>query len=92
LLQAAYTNENLKSVVIEFHKKSSGGQPGNITYRITLTNASISLISQYGGTALPDSNGNLVNNGNMAEEISLNFQNIVVENLIANTSATDDWK
>jgi type VI secretion system secreted protein Hcp len=93
LLQAAYSNENLKTVVIEFYKKLSNGQPGNISYRITLTNASISLISQYGGTAFADNNaGNLATNGNLVEEITLTFQKISIENLVGNTTAADDWK
>jgi type VI secretion system secreted protein Hcp len=92
LLQAAYNNETLKTVVIEFYKKSSNGQSTTLSHKITLTNASISLISQYGGTATPDNNSNQVNNGNLVEEISFTFQNIVFENLVANTSAVDDWK
>ncbi len=91
LLQAAYNNEVLKTVVIEFNKKSSSGQ-ATVFYKITLTNATISLISQYGGTASADNNGNLVNNSNLDEEVTLNFQNISFENLIGNTSVRDDWK
>jgi type VI secretion system secreted protein Hcp len=90
LLMSAFTNETLKSVVIEFTKKnSSGGQ--STYYRITLTNASISQISQYGGIALSDGI-NLNNNGNMFEEVSISFENIAVENLVGNTSAADNWK
>jgi type VI secretion system secreted protein Hcp len=91
LLQAAYDNEDLKTVVIEFYKRSSTGQ-STLSYKVTLTNASISLISQYGGTASPDNNGNAVNNSNLAEEITLTFQNIVFENLVGNTSAVDNWR
>jgi type VI secretion system secreted protein Hcp len=90
LLQSASANESLRTVVIEFLKKSADGRQ-NIFYRITLTNASISQISQYGGVALADGI-NLNGNGNLFEEVSLTYQSITVENLIGNTSATDDWK
>jgi len=90
LLQSSYNNEVLKTVVIEFSKKSSTGQP-TVFYRITLTNATISLISQYGGTASPD-NGTQLNSTYPVEEVSLNFQKIEIENTIGNTSAADDWK
>jgi len=91
LLQSSYNNEVLKTVTIEFSKKSSNGS-ASVFYRITLTNATISLISQYGGTASSDNNGTLVNNTNLVEEVSLNFQKIEVENIVGNTSAVDDWK
>jgi len=91
LLQAAYSNEILKSVVIEFYKKNAEGRP-NVYYKITLTNASISQISQYGGTASAENSTNTVNNGNTAEEITLTFQNITIEHLIGNTSAVDNWR
>jgi len=91
LLQAAITNEVLKSVVIEFYKRSSSGA-STAYYRITLTNASVSLITQYGGTASSENNSNLVNNTNLVEEISLNFQSISFENIVANIAASDDWR
>ena len=90
LLQAATTNEILKSVVIEFYKKASDGRL-QLYYRITLTNASISQLSQYGGTALGDSGYNMNSTGNTYEEVSMTYQNIQFEHVIGNTAASDDW-
>src|ERR1700733_6285930 len=84
LVQAAGTNEILKSVVIEFYKKTSDGRQ-QLYYRITLTNASISQISQYGGTALGDSGYNMNSTGNTYEEVSMTYQNIQFEHVIGNT-------
>ena len=50
LLQALYTNEVLRTVVIEFYKKSPTGTEV-LFYTMTLTNATISSIAQNGGTA-----------------------------------------
>jgi type VI secretion system secreted protein Hcp len=90
LLQAAVTGEVLKSVVIEFYKKASDGRQ-QLYYRVTLSNASVSQISQYGGTAQGDGGYNLNNTGNTYEEISVTYQNIQFEHVIGNTAASDDW-
>jgi type VI secretion system secreted protein Hcp len=90
LLQSAYSNEILKNVVIEFLKKDREGRTTTY-YKITLTNATISQISQYGGIASPDNAINLNNNGNMYEEVSLTFQSIQFDHLVGNTSAIDNW-
>ncbi|HZY40303.1 MAG TPA: type VI secretion system tube protein TssD [Mucilaginibacter sp.] len=90
LLQAASTNETLKSVVIEFYKKASDGRL-QLYYKITLSNASISQLSQYGGTALGDNGYNLNSTGNTYEEVSMTYQNIQFEHVIGNTVASDDW-
>jgi len=91
LLQALCTNEILKSVVIEFYKKASDGRQ-QLYYRVTLTNASISQLTQYGGTALGDSGYNLNSTGNTYEEVSMTYQNIQFEHVIGNTAAADDWE
>ena len=90
LLQSAYTNENLKTVTIEFIKKAADGRQ-TITYKVTLKNASISLISQYGGTASADNGVSLTNNGNLFEEITFTFQDIQSDHLVGNTTAMDSW-
>ncbi|MDB5133784.1 MAG: type secretion system effector, Hcp1 family [Mucilaginibacter sp.] len=90
LLQAAYNNETLKTVTIEFTKKSADGRQ-TIAYRVTLKNASISLISQYGGTASADNGVNLTNNGSLFEEVTFTFQDIQSDHLIGNTTAMDSW-
>jgi type VI secretion system secreted protein Hcp len=87
LLQAAYTNENLKSVAIEFFKVAANGKltPFQI---IRLTNASISKVNQYGGTASPEK---VIPNNNPYEEISFTFQKIEISIIEGKTTATDDW-
>ncbi|HEY8784303.1 MAG TPA: type VI secretion system tube protein Hcp [Mucilaginibacter sp.] len=89
LLQAAYTNENLRSVVIEFYKKAADGRTF-LSHKITLTNASISLISQYGGIVSAENSSN--NNGNGVEEVTLTFQKIEFENPVGNTMTEDEWR
>jgi type VI secretion system secreted protein Hcp len=86
LLTALYTNEVLKTVVIEFYKRSQTGMEVPF-YTITLTNATISAIAQNGGTA-PEKVGtsNIPN-----EEISFVFQKIEVNYKDGNVSAADDW-
>jgi len=91
LLQSAYSNETLKSVVIEFIKSDRQGRP-MIYYKVTLTNATISLISQYGGTASADNSLNLNSNGGQFEEVSLNFESIQIDHLVGNTSVIDNWR
>lgn len=90
LLQSAYNNEVLKSVLIEFVKKSADGKMSTF-YKVTLTNASISLISQFGGTAQGDSGFNPNSTGGHYEEVSLTFQNIQIDHLVGNTSVVDGW-
>jgi type VI secretion system secreted protein Hcp len=91
LLQSAYSNETLKSVVIEFTKSDQQGRP-TIYYKVTLSNATISQISQYGGIASADNSVNLNSKGGQFEEVSFNFENIEIDHLIGNTTATDNWR
>jgi len=85
LLQALYSNESLKTVTIEFYKKSPNGQ-SVLYYRVRLTNATVSQISQAAGTSSGSTKGT------PAEHISLVFQKIEIDNLEAKTSAADDWE
>src|SRR5262249_34546565 len=75
---AAVTNEALDKVVINFFKAQANGKEVNF-YRVTLTAASISEFKQYspGPTVL--------------EDVSMTFQKIEQEDLLAKTSASDDW-
>ena len=78
-LQAAATNENLKSVVINFWKTDRTGKEINF-YRVTLTNASIASVRQ-------DTAGSTVD-----EEESFTFQKIEQENLVGQTLFEDDFQ
>lgn len=87
ILQAASTDEVLKTVVIELYRVAGNGK-NDIYETIRLTNATISKVSQYGGTSSPEK---LLPNSNPYEEISFTFQKIQVENNDSKTSAADDW-
>lgn len=78
LLNAVATNENLKSVVIDFWVTSRTGKEVNY-YRVTLTDASISSIKQF-------SAGLTVN-----EDIGFTFRKVEQESLTGKTTFTDDW-
>jgi type VI secretion system secreted protein Hcp len=84
LLQALYTNEVLKTVTIEFYKRSAAGLETPF-YTITLTNATVSGITQNGGTASEKTTAL------PSEEISFVFQKIEITNIEAKTTAADDW-
>jgi type VI secretion system secreted protein Hcp len=87
LLQAAYTNEDLKTVTIEFTRKGMDGRMA-VFETIRLTNATISKVSQYGGVSSPDK---LIPNNLPMEEVSFTYQKIDIENMESKTSATDNW-
>src|SRR5260221_12423659 len=53
LFQAAFTNDLLKTVTIDLVRKGLDGKMV-LFETITLTNASVSKVSQYGGTASPE--------------------------------------
>lgn len=76
--QSTATNETLTKVVINFFKTQANGKEVNF-YRVTLMNATIAELKQYtsGDTVL--------------EDISFTFQKIEQDDLLANTSAFDDW-
>lgn len=75
---AAVNNEPLDKVVINFFKAQANGKEVNF-YRVTLTNATISEFKQ-------SSSGPTV-----LEDVSLTFQKIEQDDLLAKTSAIDDW-
>jgi type VI secretion system secreted protein Hcp len=79
ILNALSTNENLKTVVVNFWKTDPKTGPLN-TYRVTLTNGSVSEVRQY--TA----------NGGALEDVSFTFQRIRQEDLVAKTVWEDSWE
>ena len=87
LLDAAFTNENLKTVTIEFYHMDNKGR-SSVFQTIRLMNASVSKVSQYGGTSSPEK---LAPNTNPYEEVSFTFQKITIENSEGKTTAADDW-
>ncbi len=87
LLQMLYTNESLKSVKIDFYKRSATGML-TLFQAIQLTNATISEVSQYGGTLSPDK---LIPNSLVNENVSFTFQKIEFSNIEGKTTAADNW-
>jgi type VI secretion system Hcp family effector len=75
---ACATNENLKSVILEFTQIDSTGNE-KTAYRIRLTNAHIISIHQF------------TEHGQEMEEISFTFKKIEQASLLANTISMDDW-
>jgi type VI secretion system secreted protein Hcp len=86
LVQAAVTNEALRSVTFEFVKTNPNGQ--EIIYEtITLTNATVASIKRYiatpTGSEQPDPRA--------LEDVSLTFQKIEIKNTVAGTASMDTW-
>ena len=79
ILSAASTNENLKSVVINFWQTTRTGTEVNY-YRVTLTNASISDVRQFSAGAT------------VSEDVSFTFQKIEQDSLTGHTSYSDNWE
>jgi type VI secretion system secreted protein Hcp len=75
---ACATNENLKSVILEFTQIDSTGNE-KTAYRIRLTNAHVASIHQF------------TEHGQEMEEISFAFKKIEQTSLLANTMSMDDW-
>jgi type VI secretion system secreted protein Hcp len=87
LIEAAYNNEVLKTVTIEFYRVAPDGKQA-IFQTFRLTNVTISKVSQFGGTSCPEK---LVPNSIPYEEVSFVFQKIEIDNNEAKTSAVDNW-
>src|SRR5690349_4686649 len=77
ILNALVTNENLKSVVINFYQSTRTGTEVNY-YRVTLTNANISQDKQF------------TNGSTVSEEVSFVFQKIEQQSLTGGTTFQDD--
>src|SRR5205085_12033059 len=65
LLQAAYSNEVLKTVTIDFVKRGMDGKPV-IFQTITLSNAFVLKVNQFGGTSATEKS---LSGNNVLEEI-----------------------
>jgi len=78
-LDAAATNENLTSVVINFFRTDRLGRDVNY-YRVTLTGAHIVEVHQYTSGA------------DVLEDDSFTFRKVQQEDLIAKTSFEDDFQ
>jgi len=77
ILNALVTNENLKTVVINFYETTRMGTEVNY-YRVTLTNANISAAKQF------------TNGSTVSEEVSFVFQKVEQQSLTGGTAFQDD--
>jgi type VI secretion system secreted protein Hcp len=78
-LNSLDTNEILNTVVINFYRAEGSGKNDNY-YRVTLTNATVTEVTQY-------SSGD-----DVLENVSFTFQKIVQTDIPANTTSADDWE
>jgi type VI secretion system secreted protein Hcp len=88
LLQALWTSELLTTVVLEVIGRPESGAGEVVVERTTLTNATISEIRRF--VDLP-SGEHAEHDNDVLESVHLVFQQILVENPIASTSATESW-
>jgi type VI secretion system secreted protein Hcp len=88
LLQAMWTSEVLSQVVLEIVNRKSDGSGEQVKERITLTDAVIVSISRYSSDHAKEAVKHDVDH---LEDIEFRFRQIMVENPLASTSATDDW-
>jgi type VI secretion system secreted protein Hcp len=86
IFQALVTGEVLKTVLFEFVDTSPEGEE-QIFYTIKLTNASIVVYHP----SLHQQNPVSIDI-HQTEEVSFTFQKIEIENKLAKTMASDDWK
>ena len=77
-LNSEATNENLKTVVINFFRVDRKGKEINY-YRVTLTDASISDVRQYTSGA------------DVLEDVQFTFRKIEQDDFIAKTNFLDRW-
>lgn len=95
LFNALVTNETLASVILEFFHEAKATRP---YYRIQLTKAAVSGISQRLDNFPPDRNPIALNerrptlsaNAMYVENVSFVFQKIEIQNLEGKTSGMDD--
>jgi len=88
LLQALWTSEVLKEVVIEHVNRTRDGAKEQVKERITLTDAVVVSIDRYSSAHAKEKLEHDVDN---LEDISFRFRQILVEAPLASTSASDDW-
>jgi len=80
-LQAISTNENLKTVTINFWKQETNPRGGALVnyYRVTLMDASLFDVKQMSSS------------GEVLEEYSFTFRKITQSDLVHNRTWSDDW-
>ena len=85
--QAAFTNENLTSVLFEFIATGVDGKV-LIDHTIKLTNASIASVSQ--SLHDPQTGGPVIESREL-QTITFTFQKIEITSTTGSTTAMDDW-
>lgn len=84
LVQAAVTNEVLKSVLFEFVRSDADGEE-QVFETVMLTNATISDLKRTLDEHTPEGAGGI-------DQVALVYQKIEITNMIGKTSAVDDWR
>jgi type VI secretion system secreted protein Hcp len=85
---AAFTNENLTSVLFEFIATAPDGKEF-VDHTIKLTNAFITEVEQSINNGQPG--GPIIDSRDL-QSISFTFQKIEIVSLSGGTQATDDWQ
>jgi type VI secretion system secreted protein Hcp len=88
LLQACWTSEVLEEVVLESVGRPDTGAGEVVVERITLSNVIISDIRRFSDLQASE---HAEHDLDPLDTVSLVYQTIKVENLLASTSTTDDW-
>jgi type VI secretion system secreted protein Hcp len=88
LFQALTTNENLKSVFLEFTRPDANGAEV-VYYTLKLTNAVVTKINQHAGAL--DSENLQATASALSEEVSFSFERIEIESKDGHTMATESW-
>lgn len=88
LLQAHWKNEILSEVIIEIVGRAEDGNEEIIKERITLKDAWVCEFKRYSANNAKDTVQTDVDH---LEDYGLRFGHIMVEDLVAGTSTTDDW-
>ena len=87
-LSAAYANETLKSVLIQFTSVAPDGKE-EVDHTITLTNATI--LSVEDSVFLGEAGSPQVDSREL-DRIVLSFEKIQISSVLGSTNATDDWQ
>jgi type VI secretion system secreted protein Hcp len=84
---AAYTNENLTTVLFEYYGTDKTGME-RLDHTVKLTNASIAEIREAYAATTPTGTPD----GNDVQTVSLTFQKIEITNTVGSITAVDDWQ
>lgn len=87
-LQAHWTNEVLDEVIIEVVGRDEGGKKEKVMERITLNDAVVVDVDRYSDKSAKDA---VEHDTHHLESISFRYRKILVENIDAGTSTSDDW-